>query len=193
MDTYFFDGGIYWLGLEVIPEFVRAESDYMTLRMLSDDMVSSSTTSMSLPTPVSTSLGQENIASLSVLTKTKTVYPSSTSVDSSQLPEWHYEESSSPDTKTLSPVAKIGIAIGCGLLGTFLLLLLGLFIYRRRRSSTKYHEPGGDHDTAVEDLPAQQGGSDAPEKGDISGKVHIPGNTGAYGNPVASGSLHEME
>lgn len=193
MDIYFLDGGVYWLGLEVLPEFVRAESDYITLRVLSDDRVSSSTTSPSLPTPVSTSLGQENIASVSVLTKTRTVYPSSTSVDSSQLPEWHYEESSSPDTKTLSPVAKVGIAIGCGLLGTFLLFLLGLFIYRRRRSSMKYREPGGDHDTAVEDIPEQQAGSDAPEKGDTSGKVHIAGNTGAYGNPVANGTLHEME
>lgn len=193
MDIYFLDGGVYWLGLEVLPEFVRAESDYITLRVLSDDRVSSSTTSMSLPTPVSTSLGQENIASVSVLTKTKTVYPSSTSVDSSQPPEWHYEESSSPDTKTLSPVAKVGIAIGAGLLGTFLLLLLGLFIYRRRRSSTKYREPGGDHYTAVEHLPEQHARSDAPEKGETSGKVHISGDTGAYGHPVANGTLHEME
>lgn len=188
MDTYFFDGGVYWLGLEVLPESVRAESDYITLRVLSNDVVSSSATSMSLPTPVSTSLGQETI------TKTQTVYPYSTSVDSSQLPEWYYdEEPSSPGTKTLSPVAKVGIAIGGGLLGTFLLLLLGLFIYRRRRSSTKYREPGGDHDTAVEELPEQQAGSDTPEKGDTSGKVHVAGNTAAYGSPVANVTLHEME
>lgn len=193
MDTYFFVGGVYWLGLEVIPESVRAESDYITLRVLSDDTVSSSATSMSLSTPVSTSLGQENIASVSVLIKTKTVYPSSTSVDSSQFSEWDYEESSSPDTKTLSPAAKVGIAIGGGLLGTFLLLLLGLFIYRRRRSSKEYREPGRDHDTAVEDLPEQQAGSDAPEKGDTSGKIHIAGNRGAYGDPVANETLHEME
>lgn len=149
---------------------------------------------MSLPTPVSTSLGQETITSVSVLTKTQTVYPYSTSVDSSQLPEWYYdEEPSSPGTKTLSPVAKAGVAIGGGLLGTFLLLLLGLFIYRRRRSSTKYREPGGDHDTAVEELPEQQAGSDTPEKGDTSGKVHVAGNTAAYGNSVENVTLHEME
>lgn len=193
MDTYFFVGGVYWLGLEVLPESVRAESDYITLRVLSDDTVSSSPTSTSLVNPFSTSLGQESISSIPVVTKTKTVYPYSTSTDSSQLPEWDYEESSSPDTKTLSPAAKVGIAIGGGLLGTFLLFLLGLFIYRRRRSSKEYREPGGDHDTAVEDLPEQQAGADAPEKGDTSGKVHIAGNTGAYGNTVANGTLHEME
>lgn len=186
-DSVFVDGELYWLRLDLYPGGFQAESVYLTFRAPSDDSASTSTTSAM---PTSTSTSQEVTSIVSV---TSIIYQSTPSVDSSQSTAWHYEESSHFDGQFLGPAEIAGIAIAGGVLGICVLVLLGLFIYRKRRSSTTYREPGGDHDTAVEGLAEQQASSDPQEKGDIFPKTENGGDEGVQRHSVGNGHLHEME
>lgn len=75
----------------------------------------------------------------------------------------------------------------------FILVLLGLFLYRRRRSSTRYREPGGDCDTAVEGLPGQQANTGIHDTAALPPKEYIGGETGVAGSSGANRDVHEME
>lgn len=189
-DSVFVDGELYWLRLDLYPGGFQAESVYLTFRAPSDDSASTPTASATQqPTSTSTSTSPEVTSIVSV---TSIIYQTTPSVDRSQSTAWHYEESSYFDGQSLGPGEKAGIAIAGGVLGICVLVLLGLFIYRKRQSSTTYREPGGDHDTAVEGLAEQQAGPDPPEKGDMFPKTENGGDMGVQRHSVANGHLHEM-
>lgn len=194
IDDFFVEGGVYWLYLEVYPDEIAAASVDLALHAPNDDSESTPTTSASqVPTPKSAAAGQGSTAIVSI---TSIVYQTTTPVDVSQptgLRPDHYRGASYSAAQTLSPTAKVGIAIGGGLLGISLLVLLGVFLYRRRRSSAKYHEPSEGQDTAVETVPEQQANTGIRDTATLSPKEHIGVGKGGGGLSSETGNLHEME
>lgn len=93
----------------------------------------------------------------------------------------------------MEPGAKAGIVIAGVVLVICLIVLLCLFIYRKRQSSAAYCEPGGDHDTAVEGLQEHQAGPEPPNKEDNVPKTNAAGHAGAEHHSASNGNLHEME
>lgn len=189
------DGGVYWLGLEVSPDFTQAESIHLTLRApLPHSREASPTasevqtsTSLSTPTGLGSSAGPTYVA---------TIYRTATLFDSSQPTTWQtysYQVSSYDVWQSMDPSAKVGIVIAGVVLGICLLVLIGVSVYRKRRSSATYCEPGEDQDTAVEGLPEQQAGSDAPEKDKTYPNTQIVGDTGVQRHTAANANLYEME
>lgn len=126
-------------------------------------------------------------------TSTSTALESETSVDIPKATVRYNKELSSYDG--LGPTSSVmaAIATGGGVLGICLLVLLGLFIYKRRKSSTGDSAPGGD-EAALGNPTEQQGDKDTPlaEPEAFTPKPRIDGIASARGHTVMNGNFHEM-
>lgn len=173
------------------PDDSQADSVYLIFQELSDDSASTPATSDSEPPATISPTGGE--VSTAIVSKTSIIYQTATSVVISQPTLWLYSEPRPSRWQNLDPGAKAGIVIAGVVLSICLIVLLGLFIYRKRKFYAAYCEPGGDHDTSVEGLQENQAGPESPNKEENVQRTHTAGHTGAQRHSASNGNLHEME
>lgn len=189
MDEYFVDGGVYWFRLQVLPDAIGANSGSITFRVPSKGTAPTSTTrDVKLPTaPGST------VVAIMTGTSSSTAFESETSLDIPKDTVRYHKELSSSDG--LGPTSSVmaAIAMGGGVLGICLFVLLGLFIYRKRKPSTGDSAPGGD-EAASGNPTEQQGDKDTTlaEPNAFTPKLRNDGIASARGHTVVNGNFHEM-
>lgn len=181
---------MYWFRLQVLPEAIGANSGSITFRVPSKGTTAAPSTTSDVK--LSTASGSTVVAIVTG-TPTSTAFESETSVDIPKATVRYIKELSSYDGLGPTPSVIAAIAIGGGVLGVCLLVLLGLFIYRRRNSCTGDSAP--DRDEAALGKPIErQGDKDTPlaKPKAFAPKARIDGIASARGHTVMNGNFHEM-
>lgn len=191
---FFVEGRSYYFKLEVFPKYREARSENIKLIAESSFPSTSTLTASSVITT-------EGTTSTQVITRTivnsaissQTALPSTKDEDFAGTLESDYSEPSESNRQSLSIGAVAGMAAGGTLLGVFLFLLLGIFIYRRKSSQKKHRKVEGYQDAAAVSFSEQRPSPNIPEMEAFRPKADISDNTVARGHTAASGDLYEME
>lgn len=189
---FFVTGKSYWFELEVFPKHRVAVSERFKLAKSSSQSWRTSTASSVVIFDGTTSTQIITRTMVNSESSPQTAVPTSGDDESSGISESDYLEASNPDIQTLSPGATVGIATGA-LLGITLLVLIGVLVYRRKRSYKEYHNKQGGQDAVVVSVPAQHSGMNMPEMEAFGPKARIGDNAGVCGHTAACRDFHEME